>query len=78
MTMTRTKIASTRRQLIDQIRSVNKPKGDDPRLNVIPIIILLRNIHPIYRKEEAKRLYDLGKITDKEYKSIKYPQYGLN
>jgi hypothetical protein len=40
------------------------------RVKTMSNITLLRNTHPLYREEFAKRLHKEGKLTDKELKEF--------
>lgn len=58
----------TRKELEQNVSGFNKHLKDS--VKDMDIIILLRNCHPIYRKDYAQRLKREGEISDNEAKEF--------
>ena len=62
---------SIRQEMVFIIHSCNNVLTDETLQNY-DFVMLLRNIHPLYRKDYADKLRRNENITEEEYKSI-YP-----
>lgn len=67
---------TTRKEIENLVAGCNKPLGQPyldkdenehpPKVTEMPIIELLRNLHPLYRTEYARRLQRENVITEHE------------
>jgi hypothetical protein len=81
LTRTRSKIINRtkndfyRNCMIREIISINTPVGNHPSIKLKSNINLLRNVHPSYRMDYAQKLFELDKITKKEFETLKLANY---